>query len=162
MIHYIPPILHWRVYGTIGALKNNSIYSVGFCGTTSRPGEKVKILFWSCINYIKLLKQLPHRSNSRSHWALSWNWYHINHIHLLTIQVLTYIKLTIIIHTTLALRIWIIIAHPYWHQSHPWICNNRLGPAQDVHFFYTCSHLSALKNCALIFSTNFQFILTYK
>ena len=21
----------------------------------------------------------------------------------------------------------------------------RLGPAQDVHFFYTCSHLSALK-----------------
>ena len=34
--------------------------------------------------------------------------------------------------------------------------------AQDVHFFYTRSHLSALKNCALIFSTNFQFIFTFK
>ena len=31
----------------------------------------------------------------------------------------------------------------------------RLVPAQDVHFFYTRSHLSALQNCALIFSTNF-------
>ena len=27
----------------------------------------------------------------------------------------------------------------------------RLVPAQDVHFFYTRSHLSALQNCALIF-----------
>ena len=34
----------------------------------------------------------------------------------------------------------------------------RLIPAQDIHFFYTRSHLSALQNCALIFSTNFQFI----
>ena len=33
--------------------------------------------------------------------------------------------------------------------------NIRLGPAQDVHFFYTRSHLSALQNCALLLSTNF-------
>ena len=37
-----------------------------------------------------------------------------------------------------------------------------LVPAQDVHFFYTSSHLSAIQNCALIFSTNFQFIFTFK
>ena len=37
-----------------------------------------------------------------------------------------------------------------------------LVPAQDVNFFYTRSHLSALQNCALIFSTNFQFIFTFK
>ena len=34
--------------------------------------------------------------------------------------------------------------------------------AQDVHVFYTRSHLSALQTCALIFSTNFQFIFTFK
>ena len=38
----------------------------------------------------------------------------------------------------------------------------RLVPAQDFHFFYTHSHLSALQNSALIFSTNFQFIFTFK
>ena len=38
----------------------------------------------------------------------------------------------------------------------------RLVPAQDIHFFYTCSHLSALQNCALLFSTNFQFIFIFK
>ena len=32
---------------------------------------------------------------------------------------------------------------------------NWLVPAQDVHFFYTRSQLSALQKCALIFSTNF-------
>ena len=37
-----------------------------------------------------------------------------------------------------------------------------LGPSQDVHFFYTLSHLSAPKSCALIFSTNFQSIFTFK
>ena len=37
-----------------------------------------------------------------------------------------------------------------------------LVPAQDVHFFYTRSHLSALQNCSLIFSTNFQFIFILK
>ena len=37
-----------------------------------------------------------------------------------------------------------------------------LAPAQDVHFFYTHSHLSALQNCALLLSTNFQFIFTIK
>ena len=41
-------------------------------------------------------------------------------------------------------------------------CSNRLVPAQDVHFFYTRSHLSALPNCALIFSTNSQFIFIFK
>ena len=30
-----------------------------------------------------------------------------------------------------------------------------LGPAQDVTFFYTRSHLSELQSCALVFSTNF-------
>ena len=38
----------------------------------------------------------------------------------------------------------------------------RLVPAQDVHFFYTRSHLSALQNYALLFSTNFQFIFIIK
>ena len=38
----------------------------------------------------------------------------------------------------------------------------RLVPAQDVHFFYTRYHFSALQNCALLFSTNFQFIFTFK
>ena len=31
----------------------------------------------------------------------------------------------------------------------------RLVPAQDGPFFYTRSHLSALQNCAVLFSTNF-------
>ena len=38
----------------------------------------------------------------------------------------------------------------------------RLVPAQDGPFFYTRSHLSALQNCALLFSTNFQFIFLFK
>ena len=38
----------------------------------------------------------------------------------------------------------------------------RLGLAQDVQFFYMHSHLSALQNCALILSTKFQFIFTFK
>ena len=38
----------------------------------------------------------------------------------------------------------------------------RLVPAQDIHFFYMRSHLSALPNCALLFSTNFQFIFIFK
>ena len=38
----------------------------------------------------------------------------------------------------------------------------RLVPAQDVHFFYTRSHFSALQNCALLLSTNFQFNFTFK
>ena len=37
-----------------------------------------------------------------------------------------------------------------------------LVPAQDVHFFYTRSHLSALQNCVLLLSTNFQFIFIFK
>ena len=43
----------------------------------------------------------------------------------------------------------------YWH-------NIWLGPDQDIHFFYTRSHLSALKKCALMFPTNFEFIFTFK
>ena len=38
----------------------------------------------------------------------------------------------------------------------------RLVPAQDGPFFYTRSHLSALQNCALLFSTNFQIIFIFK
>ena len=38
----------------------------------------------------------------------------------------------------------------------------RLVPAQDGPFFYTRSHLSALQNCALLSSTNFQFIFIFK
>ena len=41
-------------------------------------------------------------------------------------------------------------------------CTIWLVPAQDVHFFYTRSHLSSLKSCALFFSSNFQFISTFK
>ena len=37
-----------------------------------------------------------------------------------------------------------------------------LVPAQDGPFFYTRSHLSALPNCAVLFSTNFQIILIFK
>ena len=37
-----------------------------------------------------------------------------------------------------------------------------LVPYQDRPFFYTRSHLSALQNCALLFSTNFQFIFIFK
>ena len=37
-----------------------------------------------------------------------------------------------------------------------------LFPAQDVHFFYRRSHLSALQKYALLFSTNFQFIFIFK
>ena len=33
--------------------------------------------------------------------------------------------------------------------------HKRLVPAQDVHFFYTRSHLSALQICAVLFLTNF-------
>ena len=36
----ISPSLNWRDYGTIGALKSNSIYSVGFCSTTCIPAGK--------------------------------------------------------------------------------------------------------------------------
>ena len=38
----------------------------------------------------------------------------------------------------------------------------RLVPAQDGPLSYTRSHLSALQNCALFFSTNFQFIFIFK
>ena len=38
----------------------------------------------------------------------------------------------------------------------------RLVRAQDVHFFYTRSHLSALQNCTLLFSISFQFIFIFK
>ena len=38
----------------------------------------------------------------------------------------------------------------------------KIGLAQDVQFFYTRSHLSALKICALIFSNNFHFNFTFK
>ena len=37
----------------------------------------------------------------------------------------------------------------------------RLVPAQDVHFFYTRSHLNALQNCELLFSINFQLVFIF-
>ena len=40
--------------------------------------------------------------------------------------------------------------------------DNRLGTAQDVHLSHMRSHLSALQNCALILSTNFQFIFKFQ
>ena len=40
--------------------------------------------------------------------------------------------------------------------------NYRIGPAQDVTFFYMGSHLSELQSCALIFSTMFDFIFIFK
>ena len=40
--------------------------------------------------------------------------------------------------------------------------NYKLVPAQYIHLFYKRSHLSTLKICLLIFSTNFQFIFTFK
>ena len=43
MSNYNSPRLHWWVDDTVGALNTTIIYSVGFCGTTHRPGEKVTI-----------------------------------------------------------------------------------------------------------------------
>ena len=40
--------------------------------------------------------------------------------------------------------------------------STRRGPAQDVTFFYTVSHLSELQHCTLIFSANFHFIYIFK
>ena len=40
--------------------------------------------------------------------------------------------------------------------------NLRLVSAQEGPFFYKHSHLSALQNSALLFSTNFQFIFSFK
>ena len=40
--------------------------------------------------------------------------------------------------------------------------HSRWGPAQDVPFFYTPSHLSELQSCASIISTKFPFILIFK
>ena len=44
----------------------------------------------------------------------------------------------------------------YWEQQRIVPNTGRLGPAQDIHFFYTRSHFSALQNDALIFSANFS------
>ena len=125
MSKYISPSLNWIVDGTVGELKANIIYSVGFCGTTRRPRVKGTIGLWSCIKSIKWLKQLPPRSNRRSRWVFSWNWYHITHIHLLAIHLLTNIYLTLPLLFTLTLRIWIIINNMSWHQINIWIWNNK-------------------------------------
>ena len=51
----------------------------------------------------------------------------------------------------------------YTHHSDPNSCVGiRLVSAEDVHFLYTRSHLNALISCALFFTTNFLFILTFK
>ena len=44
----------------------------------------------------------------------------------------------------------------YYYKVGDKVMLTRLVPAQDVHFFYTRSHLSELQNCALMFSTNFH------
>ena len=49
-----------------------------------------------------------------------------------------------------------------WEKSDDASFHLRLGPAQDVHFFYTRSYLSSLQNCAIILSTHFQSIFTFK
>ena len=46
--------------------------------------------------------------------------------------------------------------------SYVLVCVIRLVPAQDGPFFYTRSHLSALQNCAVLLSTNFQIIVIFK
>ena len=43
MSKYTYPSFHWKFDGTVGSLKTNSMYSVGFYGTTRRPGGKGKI-----------------------------------------------------------------------------------------------------------------------
>ena len=43
-----------------------------------------------------------------------------------------------------------------------WLGTGRLGPSQDVNFFYMGSHLSELQCCELILSTNFYFIFSFK
>ena len=46
----------------------------------------------------------------------------------------------------------VITTDPHW----------RLVPAQDGTFFCTRSHLSALQNCVVLFSTNFQILFILK
>ena len=46
-------------------------------------------------------------------------------------------------------------------EANLWLCY-WLGPAQDVHFLYTRSHLSGRQIFALTFWTNFQFIFIFK
>ena len=48
------------------------------------------------------------------------------------------------------------------HNNKPIAFFSRFVPAQDVHFFYTRSHLSTLQNYALHFSTNFHFTFIFK
>ena len=56
--------------------------------------------------------------------------------------------------------------YSYWqslrHFYHQVRRNTGLVPAQDVNFFYTRSHFSALQSFALILSKDFQFIFTLK
>ena len=60
--------------------------------------------------------------------------------------------------------------HPSWEliisclkfDYFPTKLDHWLVPSQDVHFFYTCSHLSALQNCALLFPDNSQFNFIFK
>ena len=57
---------------------------------------------------------------------------------------------------------WIPLVYVPLDFHNPLLQKPRLGPAQDVHFSYTHSHLSALQKRALIFSINFQFIFIFK
>ena len=51
---------------------------------------------------------------------------------------------------------YLYVIYKYYHT------NEGLGTAQYVTFFYMGSHLSELKSCALILSTSFYFIFTFK
>ena len=44
---------------------------------------------------------------------------------------------------------------PFFCRIHYVFIYIRLVPAQDVQYFYTRSHSSALQNCAVLFSTNY-------
>ena len=57
---------------------------------------------------------------------------------------------------------YIMIIHKMNHNLYMFHFIFRLVPAQDVHFFYTRSHLSALQNCAVLFSTNFYLFFILK
>ena len=64
------------------------------------------------------------------------------------------------VHTHYGLDLFLTI-HMLWHVLFGNI-SYRLGPAQDVTFFYTGYNLSELQSCALVFSTHSYFIFTFK
>ena len=88
-------------------------------------------------------------------WHIShWAWLCLNM--LVGHQILQYHDLCIFPPPKLSLsplEIWLVM------KCLPWLW---LVPAQDGPFFYTRSHLSALQNCAVLFSTKFHIIFILK